>query len=456
MLRRVMVLILFGLTGIAPACFANISLSVNPVDGTNSLRFESIAAGSIGNKKEIHIRVNSTNGDRYQVFQRVIEPIMDPKGNALNLQAIEVQTLSNSNSYGTLYLQNSDHLNMSDQLLYSSSQNGQSDSFLIGYSLDHNLITSGGSFRGRIVFTVRGLGNGSNDQSIIDVFLNSSSQGLKLSIKGGHDQNRVHIHGSDTTEQKADFINVSFSGNPGQEIRIYQEVENMPQNETDQELGADVLQLDAEGQTDGLRTQGLSSLGSSKTLIYSSNKAEDNFIIYFLVNADQVQQQDAGSYVGRIKYLVETSQGDQEIPMDIQCDIPPVFSINVVPPAGGVSFSHVLANNPPQDKEVTVTVLSNLHKPYQVLQDLQTNMTNKQGKELDSKYFTVQVEIPSGQKGQTNFTEFSPVQTGEYPVFTSDSRGSGATFEVVYRLQGYAQMSPGDFLAPLRFSLNQK
>ena len=103
--------------------------------------------------------------------------------------------------------------------------------------------------------------------------------------------------------------------------------------------------------------------------------------------------------------------------------------MNITPPPGGVSFTHVLANSPPQDKEVMVTVLSNLHKPYQVIQDFQTNMTNQQGKEFNSKYFTIQVEIPSGQKGQTNFTEFSPVQTGEYPVFSSDARGSGATFK---------------------------
>ena len=67
--------------------------------------------------------------------------------------------------------------------------------------------------------------------------------------------------------------------------------------------------------------RGLSSVESRRTLIYSSNKDEDNFIIYFLVNADQVQQQDAGTYIGKIKYVVETDQGKQEFPIDIQCDI---------------------------------------------------------------------------------------------------------------------------------------
>ena len=168
--------------------------------------------------------------------------------------------------------------------------------------------------------------------------------------------------------------------------------------------------------------------GTGRSLIYSSNKDEDNFVIYFLVNASQVQQQDAGIYSGKISYVVETDQGKQEFPIDIQCDIPPVFSVNVTAPPGGVSFTHVLANTPPQDKEVLVTVFSNLHKPYQVLQDLQTNMTNQQGKEFDNKYFTIQVEIPSGQKGQTDFTEFSPMQTGEYPIFSSDAYGQRGHF----------------------------
>jgi hypothetical protein len=455
MLRIRIITVLFFLIGLTQVCFAAVSLSVNPIDGSNSLRFDRMPTAQAESKQEIHIRVSSTNGNQYQVFQRILEPLADEKGEPLNLQAIETQTLSNSNSSGTLYLQNSDHLSMGDQLLYSSSQNGQSDSFIIGYSLNQSLINVSGTFRGRLVFTVRGMGNASSDQVTIDVFLKTSSS-LKISVKGAHDPTRIHIKGSNTSEKTADFVNISYSGNSGQEIRIYQAVETLPQNETDQELRSDVLQIDAQGQTEGLRIQGPTSLRVARSLIYSGNKNEDNFNLYFLINNDQIQQQEAGAYKGRVKYIVETDQGRQEFPVDIDCDIPPEFTMNVITPPGGVSFSHVLANSPPQDKEVVVTVLSNLHKPYQVLQDLQTSMTNSQGKEFDNKYFTIQVEIPSGQKGQTNFTEFSPVQTGEYPVFSSDSMGSGATFTVVYRLQGHEQMSPGNFSAPIRFSLNQK
>jgi len=455
MFRAVFIAVLFCLMGLTQACFAAVSLSVNPADGSNSLRFNRVPNAQMDNKEEIHIRINSSNGGQYQVFQRILEPIENEKGDALNLQAIGTQTLSNSNSSGTLYLQNSDHLSMGDQLLYSSSQEGTSDSFIIGYSLDRSLINASGSFRGRLVFTVRGMGNASSDQVTIDVFLETSPS-LKVMIKAARQSNRVHIQGTDTSEKTADSVNISFSGNTGQEIRIYQEIESMPQNETEEELGTDVIQLDAQGQTEGLRIQDPGRLNPGRTLIYSSNKDEDDFIIYFLVNPEQIQTQDAGSYVGRIKYIVQTDQNSQEFPMGLQFDLPPVFTMNVTTPPGGVSFSHVLANSPPQDKEVLVTVLSNLHKPYQVIQDLQSDMTNSQGKQFDSRYFNVQVEIPPGQRGQTDFVEFSQVKTGEYPIYSSDAKGSGVTFKVEYRLQGYDQMSPGDFLAPIRLSLNQK
>jgi len=217
------------------------------------------------------------------------------------------------------------------------------------------------------------------------------------------------------------------------------------------------LQIQAEGDGEDLRVEGSSALLPQRMLIYSSNKSEDNFNLYFLINPDEVQQQDAGTYMGRIKYIVETAQGmPQEFPLDIQCEIQPVFTLNITAPPGGVSFGHVLANSPAQEKEVLVTVQSNLHKPYQVLQDLQSSMVNASGKDFDNTYFNLQVEIPLGQTGQTDYLEFAPMKTGEYPIYSSDARGSSVTFKAVYRLQGYLAMSPGDFTAPIRFSLNQK
>jgi len=455
MFRLLIITILFFLIGLTQPCFANLSLSVEPIDGSSSLRFEKTPVAGPENKKGIRIRVISTNGSRYQVFQRLLEPLVNEQGEALNTQSLQTQTLINSNSYGTLYLQNSDYLGMSDQMVYSSAQNGQSDAFVIGYSPNHALINAGGKFRGRHVFTVRGIGNPYTDQVTIDVFLETSAS-FNVSVKGAHHRNLIRVRDSDTSFRKADNLSVSFSGNEGHEIRIYQEVETMPQNTTTQELSAGVLQITPQGSTEGLRLQGPAPLGVGRSLVYSSNKNEDNFNIYFSLDANKIQHQDAGFYAGKIKYVVEGDHNKQEFLVNIQCEIGPIFTVVVTPPVGGVSFKSVLANHPPQEQEIQVKVFSNLHKPYQVIQGLQASMTNKQGKEFDNKYFNFQVEIPSGQKGQTDFKEFSPVKAGEYPIYSSDARGSGTAFTVVYRLEGYAQMSPGDFSVPISISLNQK
>ena len=126
------------------------------------------------------------------------------------------------------------------------------------------------------------MGNASSDQVTIDVLLDMSSS-LKILVKGKHDRSRVRIKGSDISVKTADYVSLSFSGNSGGEIRIYQDIETLPHNETGEELGAGVIQIDAQGNTDGLRAQGVNSLGSARTLIYSSNKDEDNFFLIFVL-----------------------------------------------------------------------------------------------------------------------------------------------------------------------------
>ncbi len=433
---------------------ANVNLSVNPVNGSNSLRFDRVSAAG-ENREEIHIRVSSSNGERFQVFQKMLEPLVNEKGEALNGQAIESQTLVNSNSAGTLYLQSPTSLGMGDQLVYSSSQVGESDSFKVGYSLNRSLINASGTFRGRLLFTVRGVGNAFSDQVAVDVFLQAAGT-LKVAVKGNHHPSRINVKASDVSSKEADYVHISFSGNSNGEIRVYQELDIFPRSESGEDLGAAVLEVQPEAEAGALRMNGSSALISGRSLVYSSTKSEDDVLIHFLVNTQQFQQQEAGSYTGKIKYVVETNQTRQEFPMDIYCEVPPIFTMKVTMPPGGLNFPRVLVKDPPQEKEVMVTIVSNLHKPYQVVQDFQTRMTNNEGKEFDNKYFTLQVEIPAGQRGQTDFVEFSPVQTGEYPVFSSDAGGRGVTFRMLYRLQGYEQMSAGDFIAPIRLSLNQK
>ena len=434
--------------------FAAISLSVNPLDGSNNLRFGRVLP-NVDNARQVHVRVSSTGGKQYQIFQRVLEPIVNEKGEDLDLQALGTVTQAGSNASGTLYMQNADRLSFNDQLLYTSGRGGESDSFIVAYSANPGLIKASGSFAGRLMFTARELGGASQDQAMINVSLDTLSS-WNISIAGGHSPEKIRVKDSDTSEKTADFVKVSFSGNAGQEVRVYQELVSVPQNVDGKELQLEALLFSVNGLTQqNIHVSGANALRSGRTLVYSGQAAEDNFVVSYFWDADKVRELEAGTYTGKIRLLVEANGSTEEHLIDLELQVQPAFTVDVSLPTGGVRFTHVLPTNPPEDKEVLVTVRSNLQKPYQVLQSFRTPMTNEQGKEIGKENFLIRVDIPPGQKGRTRFSEFTPVDIGEYPIFFSDAQGSAAFFKVMYRLKAGSQSNPGNYSAPVEFSLNQ-
>lgn len=435
-----------------PSAQAALSLSITPIDGGSGIRFDRVVPG-LQNTKQLQIRISSNTGKKYQVFQRVFEPITNEKGQQLNLASVATATLPGSNSAGTLYLQNADHLSYSEQLIYTSGQGGESDSFGIAYSVSPESIGMSGNFRGRIVFTVRSLGEADQTESTVDFFLENTAQ-LKVSVAGDHDLRRIRIKDTDTSEERADFVRISFTNNGGSEIKFYQEVMAPLTNDAGIELPADAIKLSVQGGNGPNIRLSRNSLSRSRSLLYAGNINEDDFAVYFLVDPQVIQKADAGTYTGQVKYSVESDSGHQEFVLDVECKVEPLFTMDVTVPPEGINFGHVLASSPAQEKQVLITVKSNLHKPYQIVQNMVSPMTNEHGKEFDSKYFMFKVDL-SGQKGYTKYADFSPVAAGDYPIYSSNAHGDPVSFTVTYQLKGYFSMDPGNFVAPLKFSLDQ-
>ncbi len=455
-MRKLYFLLLFVIAFFSchQSSFAAVTLSINAVDGSNSLRF--MAAEGYTDKKELRIRVNSTGGKQYQVFQRVNEPLVNEKGESLDLRALQTATIGNSNGSGTLYLQNIEQLSMGEQLIFTSGQGGDGDSFVVAYGINPAVLNGSGNFSGRLVFTVREVGEPSQDQSLVNIFVESRSSNMKLSVSGGKNKSLVRVKDADIDPLNADFVKIVFEGNVGGDLRITQEVDALPQSVTGGEISPGVLRFSVEGgSADGVKLVNAASLTRASTLLYSGRGDANEIRVVFYVDPALVMAQDSGLFTGSLKYVVETEKGRQEFLVNLEFDVQPVFTVDVNLPPEGVSFQNVLPNAPAIDKEVEVVVRSNLHRPYQVLQDLQSPLSNGKGDEIRKDYFTMMVQVPAEARGHTKYADFAPIQTGEYPVYSSDSQGSSVKFKVVYRLQGYPQMSGGNFAAPIRFSLNQ-
>ena len=78
-----MVAIMLVLGLMQGAALASISLSINPIDGANNLQFGRVDIPSAFNK-EVKIRITSSGAKQYQVFQRIVDPLVNERGEVLD------------------------------------------------------------------------------------------------------------------------------------------------------------------------------------------------------------------------------------------------------------------------------------------------------------------------------------------------------------------------------------
>src|SRR3989338_4638479 len=125
-------IIIFVLFLMSYDAWASLKISVTPQGGGNMLRFGKLIS-EVHPDKEVRIRVTSSAQDKYQVFQRLVDPLTNERGQTLDIRGFQSYTLIGSNSFGSLYQQSPQTMGYSEQLLYSSSPNGDGDGFTVIY-----------------------------------------------------------------------------------------------------------------------------------------------------------------------------------------------------------------------------------------------------------------------------------------------------------------------------------
>lgn len=429
--------------------YADIHLSVNPIRGGNTIQFGRVNR-QLETNQEVRIRVNATGGTQYQVFERLIEPLLNEKGMGLPMNVIENYTLPGSNAAGTLYLQSPTNLSQAEELIYSSSPQGNSDNFTIVYSLKPERVDSDGTFLGRIQYVVRAVGSPERDEVILTVNLDAASE-FDINIEGTPVKDRIKLRYPDNLNDKAS-IKIDFKGNTDGDLKIYQEPEAMPQNDGFHEIGAGVIKFLTSGSSNG--GIGQTNFERKRELIYSSDTTEDSFLLNFFIDPAVIKDQKAGTYRTRVKYTVETGKDRKEFWLDLEVEIAALFKMDIEYPPEGMHFNNLLPDGPPMFKTVIVRVNSNLGKPYSVIQNVQATLTNQKGEEMPKEHFVQKVELVGSTDAKTAITDFTPVNLGEKTLYTS-SQGDSAEFKVIYRLQPFAEMTAGEYSASIVYSLGE-
>lgn len=417
------------------------------------MRFGRISSG-IEVSQEARIRVSSSEGTQYQVFHRLLDPLVNEKNVPLGNDVISTYTLLGSNASGTLYAQNVERIGFGDQLLYSSASGGESDNFTVVYAISSDRINATGNFFGRIQYAVRPVGGASQDDVILNMTVEVSGE-LKIEVEGSSTPDTVRLKLKGDRDREG-FVKLGFRENIAGEIRAFQEVEIFPQDEFFTGINENLILYTASGSTKGeLSPHVPTALTRKRSLIYSSRAGEDTFYINFILNENDMGQQRAGTYKGKLKYIVEAGQDRREKDISLEVEVEPTFIMEVDLPTGGLSFDRLLPDSQPSIREVDVQVRTNLGKPYMVTQSIASPLTNETGAQMPGEYFTMKIEPVDGQSGKGMFADYQPVPGSDHPIFASDNKGSPSHFKVIYRLRPFEGMAAGDYSTSIRFSLGE-
>ncbi len=450
--RQVFCIIIVFLFLASVDSFAALTLSLNPIEGGTSIRFGKFDLSQLSNK-EVRVRINSSNGTQYQLVQRLIEPLVNEQGIPLGHNALAAYTLTGSNTAGSLYLQDKESMGLGEQLIYTSNPNGDSDSITVIYVI--NPVKASGSFFGKIQYTVREINGAGREDAFLNIYLDVENN-LSVTSEASHGKNLVRLEPEWSSGHEG-FVRFHISGNTDQELKVYQDIIEFPRDDFNEEASVGIVQFGVSGgRSNTSFVPGPVNLEHKRILLYSTSESEDSFTQTFLVNSAAFAEQKAGIYRGKIRYMVESSLGEQLMDLDLELAVRPAFKLDVQYPPGGMRFQGLHSAQVPQFKEVRVAVQSNLGKPYIVTQNIAGPLTNEKGVQIPQGLLIMKQDMANHKPGNVPFSEFREAPLGESPIFYSDNKGSSSEFMVIYQLGGSPEMEAGDYSTAIVYSLGEK
>lgn len=131
------------------------------------------------------------------------------------------------------------------------------------------------------------------------------------------------------------------------------------------------------------------------------------------------------------------------------------FSLSVRPYAGGyeLRYDKLNVSEGRVNREVTVTISSDIAKQYRLLQSFVQPLTNNSGGRIPSKNFVVYAIRGSNRYGTMNVIQEVPLYMDRQLLYTSDTNGSPDSFVLVYGLIPSSDFAPGYYRGRLAFIL---
>lgn len=411
--------------------------------------------------KGVKIEINSNIATQYEVISDIIKPLENKDHPEIAIRDnFVVRGLTGTNRYGNLRIPANDTSVASNESLYVSNTTGNQDSFTLVYGITRIEDIAPGNYFARVSFTLRPIGSNTQPVTkILEVYVNITEEITKASVEITpiSSLRTIKLDSAKKENQKAD-VSVAIKGVFKNHFQIGQVLTKPLESNEGKQLTLDAIKIVLEGLATGTAMVNQTPLSLQPQAIYASGangEKEDNFIISYSLSDDAAKER-AGRYASRIQYLIDEDGKVQKLlgALELEVEIARIFSLLVTPEnyGGTINFTNLKPNNPPQKNEVTIEIISNTYKQYQVNQNVDSELTNKEGDVIPNKYFTLKTE-GNDIKGNLRVPQNNEVKKGETILFVSDNQGSSDKFKIIYELTCPRDVRAGDYSTRIVYSI---
>ncbi len=407
---------------------------------------------------------NDTLNNRYEVRQRIESPLRNRDNPTLTIgENFVVRAFRGSNRYGDLRLPSGDIAVKNDELVYLSDPAGSSDSFILAYGVTNSQELAPGYYTGRISLVMNPINSSVLPVTrVIEVYVTIPDDGgsLSVTVAPAEGVGSVIIDPSDANNLRGASsalvtVNSTFSG----PFRIMQMLPSPIQSSEGKFIDNRQLLFSIPDASVGVGVNQPAPVSGSMQTIYSSRpdgSADKVFTIAYSL-ADPLGL-TAGNYRCRIQYLLESSGKQINLgALDLEIRQERIFEITISPQDQrySIDFDDLKPGEGPRLNEVLMEVRSNLGRPYQVAQNVISDLTSSQGKSILSKYFLMRTLPVNNTKGNLKAPEKTPVEKGSALLFVSDTQGSSDKFKVIYELNCPEDLTAGNYASRITYTLTE-
>lgn len=407
---------------------------------------------------------NDTPNNRYEIRQRIETPLRSRDNPSATIgNNFVVRGLRGTNRFGDLRLPTGDIAVRNDELIYVSSPAGDADSFTLVYGIINSQDLAPGYYTGRISLILNPINSSAQPVTkIIEVYVNIPNAGgsLSVTVAPAEGASAIILNPADNNDLRGASnavvtINSSFNG----PFRIMQMLPAPIQSQDGKFLDNDNLRFNIPDAQVGVAINQPTPVSNNIATVYSSRpdgSADKAFTIAYSL-ADPLSLV-AGNYRSRIQYLLESAGKQINLgALDLEIRQERVFEIAITPQDQrySIDFTDLKPSAGPRLNEVLIEVKSNLGRPYQVTQNVLSELVNSKGDKIPAQNFSLQTLAVENTKGNLKIPSKVAVEKGNALLFISDSNGSADKFKVIYELICPVDLMAGNYSSRITYTLTE-